>query len=94
VLTPHLLNAYQNAILSVGTILLNYDFDKRVPAFGFGAVPHYNTLNSNQVQHCFPLSGIPNNPEANGLDEVMNVYNYALKNVKLSGPTLFAPIIE
>lgn len=30
-------NQYQVAIEAIGQILLNYDSDKRIPAFGFGA---------------------------------------------------------
>lgn len=35
------LNQYQTAIRAVGEILLNYDSDKLIPAFGFGAKPKY-----------------------------------------------------
>lgn len=50
-------NQYQLAINFIGQILMNYDTDKKIPAFGFGAKPHFGTLNSNVVNHCFPLSG-------------------------------------
>lgn len=32
------LNEYQSAIASICSILLNYDFDKKIPIYGFGAV--------------------------------------------------------
>src|SRR5690606_7017927 len=31
------LNQYQSALLSVGEIVINYDYDKTIPSFGFGA---------------------------------------------------------
>eukprot|EP01016_Furgasonia_blochmanni_P012050 TRINITY_DN15702_c0_g1_i1.p2 TRINITY_DN15702_c0_g1~~TRINITY_DN15702_c0_g1_i1.p2 ORF type:complete len:140 (+),score=39.26 TRINITY_DN15702_c0_g1_i1:64-483(+) len=34
-------NQYQAAIQAVGEILLNYDYDKRVPLYGFGGKPKY-----------------------------------------------------
>ena len=33
------LNEYQSAIASVGSVLINYDNDKIIPVFGFGAIP-------------------------------------------------------
>lgn len=45
-------------------ILLDYDYDKLVPCFGFGAQvrhPKFNTGNS--VHHCFPLNGNQDNPD-------------------------------
>ena len=52
-------NQYQMAIEAVSRILLDYDSDKRIPSFGFGAKPRYPNLNSSKVSHCFPLSGDP-----------------------------------
>jgi len=37
---------------------MNYDFDKRIPAFGFGAKINFGG-NQSQVSHCFALSGNP-----------------------------------
>ncbi len=45
-------NQYQLAIDAVARILLNYDSDKKIPAFGFGG----KTSFSRTVSHCFPLS--------------------------------------
>jgi hypothetical protein len=50
-------NQYQIVLDSVLRVLLNYDSDKRIPVFGFGAKPHFQTMNSSIVSHCFPLSG-------------------------------------
>lgn len=35
------LNQYQTALKSIGNILLNYDSDKSIPCFGFGAKPKF-----------------------------------------------------
>mmetsp|Transcript_29695 Transcript_29695/g.27160 ORF Transcript_29695/g.27160 Transcript_29695/m.27160 type:complete len:166 (+) Transcript_29695:1207-1704(+) len=40
------------------------------------------------------MTGNPQDPWAIGLDGVMNVYQHALRHVELSGPTLFAPILQ
>lgn len=40
-MNPNFLNAYQQAICSVGEILLDYDFDKKIPCYGFGGVPRF-----------------------------------------------------
>lgn len=48
------------AIKAVSDILLNYDSDKRIPSYGFGAkTPFQGYLGG--VSHCFPLSGDPSN---------------------------------
>ena len=80
--------------MAVGNILLNYDYDKMIPAFGFGAKPKYPQLQSNTVNHCFPLSGSSDLIEAAGLEGLMGMYANALTHVDLSGPTYFSPIIE
>ncbi|CAD8153532.1 unnamed protein product [Paramecium octaurelia] len=92
--SPNGLNQYQLAINAVGEILLAYDYDKMVPCFGFGANLNYPTMRSNQVSHCFPLSGDPNQLNAFELQGIANLYNYALANVTFSGPTYFGPIIS
>jgi len=59
-MNPQRPNQYQIAIDAVSRILLNYDSDKKIPAFGFGAKPRFPTMASPVVSHCFPLSGIQN----------------------------------
>jgi len=34
-------NQYQKAILSIGSIIENYDSDKRYAVYGFGGVPRF-----------------------------------------------------
>ena len=89
---PHRPNQYQTAIQSIGQIIMNYDSDKRIPAFGFGAVPPNSQ--PNKVNHCFPLSGNIEEVESMGLEHLMQLYTSALKSVQLSGPTYFSPLIS
>ncbi|CAD8105544.1 unnamed protein product [Paramecium sonneborni] len=88
------LNQYQQALLSVGEILLNYSYDKKVPIYGFGCKPNLKKLKSSQTLHCFPLNGNPQDPEVLGIEGIMQTYNYALKNVQFDGPTYFNPILQ
>lgn len=84
------LNAYGAAIAAVGDILLEYDSDKMVPAFGFGAT----TDGGRSTSHCFPLTLNPGQVEVFGVEGMLGAYRHALLNVGLSGPTHFAPIIR
>lgn len=88
-----ILNGYQRAILDVGRILLDYDKDKLVPVFGFGAKIPVNG-GQYQLSHCFPCNFNWNNPQVNGLDGIMNSYINALNNCQLYGPTNFSNIIR
>ncbi len=56
-MNPNSMNQYQTAIMSIANILLNYDSDKRIPCFGFGAQPRFPGWGNPNVSHCFPLSG-------------------------------------
>jgi len=88
------LNEYQKAIHGVCGILLDYDYDQKIPCFGFGGKPKFPQLYSTTVQHCFPMTGFPQNPWCLGLEGILQSYAHALQNVDLSGPTLFAPILQ
>jgi hypothetical protein len=57
-MNPTAPNQYQLAIQAISTILMNYDSDKRIPSFGFGAKTNFNGI-SCPVSHCFALSGNP-----------------------------------
>ncbi|KAJ3043826.1 Copine-5 [Rhizophlyctis rosea] len=83
------MNAYEEAIYAVGTILEAYDTDKSYPATGFGA-----QVSGQPVSHYFPLNMNPQNPEVAGVAGIMETYQYALSMVKLYGPTNFAPTIN
>lgn len=50
-------SSYEKALSSVANILLDYDYDKLVPVFGFGAKVKHPLLNTGtQVHHCFPIN--------------------------------------
>jgi len=79
-------NQYQNAIVSIGPIIEDYDHDKNFGAFGFGAKPQPQL----PVSHCFPLA---ETPEVQGVQGILDAYTLALSKCRLSGPTLFGPVI-
>ncbi|KAM3142691.1 hypothetical protein pb186bvf_005075 [Paramecium bursaria] len=87
-------NQYLQAIHTVGEILIAYDYDKNVPCYGFGAVPHFPKLKSHDTLHCFPMSGDSTNTEAQGLEGIEALYKYTIQNISLGSPTLFGPIIS
>ena len=51
------LNPYQSAILSVSSILEQYDTDKKYPVLGFGAKTRKPDGTWTACQHCFPIYG-------------------------------------
>jgi hypothetical protein len=82
------LNQYQQAIISVGNIIQEYDTDKSFPVYGFGA-----KLPTGEVSHCWALNGNPTNPGCLGVQGILDAYLLAVKNVTLYGPTNFSPVI-
>jgi hypothetical protein len=58
--------------------------------FGFGGIPK----GESKVNHCFPLTGDYQNPFVRGVDGILQAYYKSLKEVDLSGPTLFHHIIN
>ncbi len=83
-------NQYMRAISAVGSILQNYDSDKNIPVFGFGA----QIKNIMKVADCFALNGKIFSPEVHGIDGVLDVYQRAVKHLEFAGPTNFAEIIR
>ncbi|XP_047945548.1 protein BONZAI 1-like isoform X3 [Salvia hispanica] len=81
-------NAYQRAILEVGGVVQFYDYDKKFPAWGFGARPI-----DGPVSHCFNLNGSSTYCEVEGIHGIMMAYTGALFNVSLAGPTLFGHVV-
>jgi hypothetical protein len=84
------LNEYQHALSAVSKILLDYDSDGMIPAYGFGA----KLPPAGAVSHAFALNGNPSNPEVQGLDGLMAAYDQALSSVTLHGPTVFSQILR
>lgn len=79
-------NQYQRAIREIGQILISYDNDKIIPSYGFGAEIHGVT------KHIFPLSDQGANCQS--WEGTLAAYEQRLKNVTLSGPTNFYPLIR
>jgi len=85
-------NPYVDAIVGVGNILMHYDWDKLVPAYGFGARPDPQIAT---VSHCFPLKFGQEDPMCHGVDGVLEAYRETFKRgVVLSGPTHFSEVIR
>lgn len=94
-------NQYERVLSAVGYILREYDSDKIIPAYGFGAKcqdllnsapgnPQYHT-----VSHCFPLNVPESRSDCVDVGGLLQTYkNCALPYVKFSGPTLFAPLLK
>ena len=91
---PDILNSYQEAIISAADILLEYDADKLVPVYGFGANLNFPNLKTTGASHCFPCSGDPKDDERPGIEGIFEVYNYAIRHVSLNGPTNFEPLFR
>lgn len=89
-LSPSGVNEYLTALWSVGSVVQDYDSDKLFPAFGFGAQVPPNW----QVSHEFALNFNPSNPYCAGIQGIVDAYRQALPQVRLYGPTNFAPIIN
>ncbi|KAK3260128.1 hypothetical protein CYMTET_30900 [Cymbomonas tetramitiformis] len=91
-------NDYQAAMISVGSILMNYVSDPQYPLFGFGGRVHpgseqYPEITSpDKVSHCFHLNG-KRDCYCRGLPEVMEAYAQAIRSFLLWGPTNFASVI-
>ena len=56
--------------------------------YGFGGRPPL----SNKVSHCFNLT-FTDDPNVQGLPEVLKTYRNSLFQIKFDGPTYFAPVI-
>ena len=70
---------YEEALEEVSKILLDYDSDKLVPVYGFGAKCNFPTFNSyGKVNHCFPLNGNSENAHVFHVEGIINAYRNAL----------------
>uniref|UniRef100_A0A8C9TW63 Copine-3 n=1 Tax=Scleropages formosus TaxID=113540 RepID=A0A8C9TW63_SCLFO len=84
-MNPNGMNQYLTALWSVGQVVQDYDSDKLFPAFGFGAqIPPNFQVRPRKRQLIWKI------PTAKGIVEA---YRAILPQVRLYGPTNFAPII-
>ncbi|OIV97498.1 hypothetical protein TanjilG_11022 [Lupinus angustifolius] len=78
-------NPYEQAISIIGKTLSVFDEDNLIPCFGFGdASTHDSDVFSFHSDERF----------CNGFEEVLTRYREIVPQLKLAGPTSFAPIIE
>ncbi|XP_041375225.1 copine-3-like isoform X2 [Gigantopelta aegis] len=89
-MNPYEPNEYLQAIMSVGTVVQDYDSDKMFPALGFGAKvpPEMN------ISFEFALNFNASNPFCAGIQGIVDTYKAALPQLQLYGPTNAAPIIH
>ncbi|KAJ3707950.1 hypothetical protein LUZ61_011655 [Rhynchospora tenuis] len=78
-------NPYEQAISIIGRTLSVFDEDNLIPCFGFGDA-------STHDQEVF--SFYSDNRSCNGFEEALDRYREIVPNLRLAGPTSFAPIIE
>ncbi|KAL4566635.1 hypothetical protein LXL04_030755 [Taraxacum kok-saghyz] len=78
-------NPYEEAISIIGRTLASFDEDNLIPCFGFGDA-------STHDQEVF--SFLPDDRFCDGFEEVLSRYRELVPQLRLAGPTSFAPIIE
>ncbi|XP_058227462.1 E3 ubiquitin-protein ligase RGLG2-like [Rhododendron vialii] len=78
-------NPYEQAISIIGRTLSSFDEDNLIPCFGFGDA-------STHDQEVF--SFYPDERFCNGFEEVLERYRELVPQLRLAGPTSFAPVIE
>ncbi|KAI3673568.1 hypothetical protein L6452_39691 [Arctium lappa] len=78
-------NPYEEAISIIGRTLASFDEDNLIPCFGFGDA-------STHDQEVF--SFFPDDKFCEGFEEVLRRYRELVPQLRLAGPTSFAPIIE
>ncbi|XP_027342537.1 E3 ubiquitin-protein ligase RGLG4 [Abrus precatorius] len=78
-------NPYEKAISIIGKTMAPFDDDNLIPCFGFGdATTHDQEVFSFHSDHS----------PCHGFEEVLACYQKIVPNLKLSGPTSYAPVIE
>ena len=83
--TGRTMNPYQQAMSICARTLEDFDDDHLIPCFGFG-----DTTTTDRSVFPFNANGQP----CYKIDGVLKRYKAITKNVNLSGPTSFAPIIN
>ncbi|XP_033740156.1 copine-3-like isoform X3 [Pecten maximus] len=83
-------NPYLHILQTVGRVISDCNFDRKVALYGFGA--KWN--DKEYPSHCFPLSGDKTSPYMRDIEEVIQKYKEILPVLTFSGPTMLAPIID
>lgn len=83
-------NHYERAIRSCGSIVAYYDYDQKFPLYGFGGQKY----GDRQANHCFAVNNNEDDPEIQGIEQVVKQYKESLNYIILSGPTYFSPLIR
>ena len=83
-------NQYERAIRSCGSIVAYYDYDQKFPLYGFGGQKY----GDRQANHCFAVNNKEDDPEIQGIEQVVKTYKESLNYIILSGPTYFSPLIR
>ncbi|CAI2360832.1 unnamed protein product [Moneuplotes crassus] len=86
-------NYYFIATQQIGNILLNFDSDKQVPLYGFGAIIDERYYKTN-VSNCFALNGNSFRPEVFNVAGIQAYYINAINNIELGEATLLAPMLQ
>ncbi|KAL8137910.1 hypothetical protein V2J09_003911 [Rumex salicifolius] len=79
------MNPYEKAISIIGKTLSAFDEDNLIPCFGFGDA-------STHDQDVFSFHS--DERYCNGFEEVLTQYRELVPQLRLAGPTSFAPVIE
>ncbi|KAK8698350.1 hypothetical protein V6N13_114474 [Hibiscus sabdariffa] len=78
-------NPYEKAISIIGKTLAPFDDDNLIPCLGFGdATTHDSEVFSFHTDHS----------SCHGFEEVLDCYKKIVPNLRLSGPTSYAPVID
>ena len=77
---------YAEALGEVSKILLDYDYDKLVPVYGFGAKVRMPNFDSNgKVHHCFPINGNEHNPNVYQVQGIVDAYYQCIPQLEFGG---------
>lgn len=86
---PNSPNVYQTALRAVGTVISSYLYDDTITALGFGA----KLPGLEETSYDFALNG-QGDGGVLGVDGLLEAYACAARNVRLSRPSKFAPLIR
>ncbi|KAF3790605.1 E3 ubiquitin-protein ligase [Nymphaea thermarum] len=88
-------NPYEQAIAIIGKTLAPFDEDNLIPCFGFGdgqLLFYHKSCATTHDEAVFSFHS--DHRPCHGFEEALQCYRQILSNLKLSGPTSFAPVIE